>query len=65
MWQGAGIEPANILRHCATNLKVMGSIPNSVIGIFRSSRTIALALNNPLTEMSYQEYFFGMKAASV
>jgi hypothetical protein len=57
MWQGAGIEPANILRHCATSWKVVGSIPNSVVGIFPSSRTIALGLTHRLTEMSYQEYF--------
>jgi hypothetical protein len=44
------------LRHCATNLKVAGSIPSDVIGIFHwrnpPSRTMALGLTQPLTEMS-------------
>jgi hypothetical protein len=38
------------------NLKVMGSIPDEVIGFFNwpkpSSRTMALGLTQPLTEMS-------------
>ena len=44
------------LRHCATNRKVAGSIPDGVIGIFHwynlSGRTMALGLTQPLTEMS-------------
>src|SRR5215510_63819 len=44
------------LRHCATNRKVAGSIPDVVIEIFRlhnpSGRTMALGLTQPLTEMS-------------
>ena len=44
------------LRHYATNRKVWGSIPDGVIGIFHwhnpSSRTMALGLTHPLTEMS-------------
>ena len=44
------------LRHCATNRKVAGSIPDGVIGIFHwhnpSGRTMALELNQPITEMS-------------
>jgi hypothetical protein len=43
-------------RHCATNRKVAGSIPNGVIGIFHwhnpSGRTVALGSTQPLTEMS-------------
>jgi len=46
----------NWLRHCATSWKVLGSIPNSVIGIFPSNCTIALGLTHPLIEMSYKEY---------
>ena len=44
------------LRHCATNRKVVGSIPDGVIGIFHSynpsGRTMDLGLTHPLTEMS-------------
>jgi len=44
------------LRHCATNRKVAGSIPDGVTGIFHwhnpSGRTMALSLTQPLTEMS-------------
>jgi hypothetical protein len=44
------------LRHCATILKVAGSVPDGVIGIFHwhnpFSRTMALGLTQPLTEMS-------------
>jgi hypothetical protein len=42
------------LRHCATNQKVKGSIPDDVTGIFPghkpSGRTMALGLTQPLTE---------------
>jgi hypothetical protein len=44
------------LRHCATSLKVVGSIPDGVIGIFHwhnpFGRTMALGSSQPLTEMS-------------
>jgi hypothetical protein len=44
------------LRHYATNRKAAGSILDEVIGFFNwrssSSRTVALALTQPLTEMS-------------
>jgi hypothetical protein len=44
------------LRHCATNRKVAGSIPDGGIGIFHrynpSGRSMALGLTQPLTEMS-------------
>jgi hypothetical protein len=44
------------LRHCATSRKVVGSIPDGVIGIFHwhypSGRTMALRLTQPLTETS-------------
>jgi hypothetical protein len=44
------------LRHCATSQKVAGSITDGVTGIFHwhnpSSRTVALGLTQPLSEMS-------------
>jgi hypothetical protein len=44
------------LRHYATSQKVVGSIPDEVIGFFNwpnpSSRIIALGSTEPLTEMS-------------
>jgi hypothetical protein len=55
------------LRHCATSWKVMGSIPDGVIGIFHwhnpSSHTMALGLTQPLTEMSTWNNSLGVKAA--
>ena len=54
-------------RHCATNRKVAGSIPDGVIGNFHwhnpSSRTIALGLTQPLTEMNTTNISLGVKAA--
>jgi hypothetical protein len=47
---------AQWLRHCATNRKVAGSIPDGVNGIFHlhnpSVRTMDLRSTQPLTEMS-------------
>jgi hypothetical protein len=47
-WGGAG--------HCATSRKVVGSIPDEVVGFFNcpnpSSHTMALGLTQPLTEIS-------------
>jgi hypothetical protein len=44
------------LRHYATSRKVTGSSPDEIIGFFNlpnpSSRTVALELTQPLTEMS-------------
>jgi hypothetical protein len=44
------------LKHCATNRKVKGLIPDYVTGIFHwhnpSDRTMALGLTQPVTEMS-------------
>jgi hypothetical protein len=55
------------LRHCATSLKVAGSISNCVIGIFHghnpSDRTMALESTVPLTEMSTRCTFWGVRAA--
>jgi hypothetical protein len=55
------------LRHCATNRKVAGSIPDGVTGMFHShnhsSRTMALGFDSASNRNEYQEYFLGVKAA--
>jgi hypothetical protein len=50
----AGCAVAQWLRHCATNQKVAGSIPDGVIEFF-SGRTMALGLTQPLTEISNRD----------
>jgi hypothetical protein len=54
---------AQWLRHCATKRKVVGLIPDGVIGIFHcynpSGRTIALGSTKPLTEMSTRNISWG------
>ena len=56
------------LRHCATNRKVAGSIPDGVSGNFHwhnpSGLTMALRLPQPLTEMSTRNISWAVKAAS-
>ena len=51
----------------ATSLKVEGSVPDGVIGIFQglisSSLTVALGSTRPLTKMSNRNIFLGVKAA--
>jgi membrane-bound lytic murein transglycosylase B len=51
-----GTAVAQWLRHCATNQKVAGSIPDGVMEIFidinPSDRTMALGSTQPLTEIS-------------
>jgi hypothetical protein len=48
------------MSHYATSHKVVGSIPDEVIGFFNwsnpSSRTMALGLTQPLTEMSTRNF---------
>jgi hypothetical protein len=55
------------LRHCATSWKVVGSIPDSVIGIFHwrnlSGRTVALGSTQPLTEMRTRNISWGSKGS--
>ena len=55
------------LRHCTASRKVVGSIPDDVIGIFHwhnpSGHTMALGLTQPLTEMSTRNISWGVKAA--
>jgi hypothetical protein len=52
----SGHAVAQWLRHCATNQKVAGSIPDGVIGIIHwhnpSGRIMTLGSTQPLTEMS-------------
>jgi hypothetical protein len=61
LWLGYAV--AQWLKHCATNRKVAGSIPDGVIGIFHwhnpSGRTIALGTTQPLTEMSTRNISWG------
>jgi hypothetical protein len=58
-----GHAVARWLRHCATNRKVAGSIPDGVIGIFHwhnpSGRTMTLGSTQPLTEMSTRSISWG------
>jgi hypothetical protein len=64
-WRGHAV--AQWLRHCTTNRKVGGSIPDGVIWIFHwhnpSGRTLALGSTQPLTEMSTRDISCGVKAA--
>jgi membrane-bound lytic murein transglycosylase B len=52
----ASTAVAQWLRYCATNQKVAGSIPDSVMEFFidinPSDRTMALGSTQPVTEMS-------------
>jgi hypothetical protein len=53
---------AQWLRHCGTNRKVAGSIPDGVTGFFHwnypSGRTMALGSTHPLTEMSTRNIYW-------
>ena len=55
------------LGRCATNLKVAGSFPDCVMGVFHwhnpSDRTMALGSTQPLREVSTRSIFWGYKAA--
>jgi hypothetical protein len=57
---------AALLRHCTTNWKVVGSIPDGVTGIHwhnPSGRTMALGSTQHLAEMSTRNISWGVKAA--
>jgi hypothetical protein len=58
---------AQLLRHCATNRSIAGSIPDGVTGIFhyhtRIGRTMTLGSTQPLTEMSTRNLSWGVKVA--
>jgi hypothetical protein len=64
-----GTAVAQWLRCCATNQKVAGSIPDSVIGSFiwhtcnPSDRTMALGSTQPLTEMTTRRISWGVNVA--
>jgi hypothetical protein len=55
------------LRHCATNRKATGSIPDGIIEMFHrhnpSGRRMALESTQPLTEMSTRNVWWVVKAA--
>jgi hypothetical protein len=55
------------LRHCTTNWKVTGLIPDGVTGIFHSHNpsgfTLILGFTQPLTELSTRNISCGVKAA--
>jgi hypothetical protein len=54
-----------LLRHCSTSSKVVGSIPDGVIGIFHwhnpSGRAMAPCSTEPVTEMSTRNISWGNK----
>ena len=56
-----GTAVAQWLRCCATNRKVVGSIPASVIKSFRSH--YGPGVDSVSNKNEYQEYFPGVKAA--
>jgi len=62
-----GIQWHSWLRHCTTNCKVTGSIPDGVTGIFHwhnpSGCTMTLGLTQPLTEMTTRNISWGVKMA--
>ena len=62
-----GTAVAQWLRCCATNRKVVGSIPAGVSGFFvdkKSFRThYGPGVDSTSTSNEYQEYFLGVKAA--
>jgi hypothetical protein len=62
-----GTRYGNWLTQCPTSRKVVGSIPNKVIGHFNlrtcSSRTLSLGSTQPLTEMNTRNLPVGSRAA--
>jgi hypothetical protein len=52
---------AQWLRHCATNRKIAGSIPDGVSGIFHGHNPPGVDSASNRNES--QEYFLGVKAA--
>jgi hypothetical protein len=65
IWR-VGTAVAQWLRYCATNQKVVGSIPDGVMEFFihinPSDRTMAHGSTQPLRN-AYQVYFLGFNAA--
>ena len=64
----SGTAVAQWLRCCATNRKVVGSIPASVIGFFIDIKAFRShygpGLDSASNRNEYQEHFLGVKAAS-
>jgi len=62
-----GTAVAQWLRCCATNQKVSGSIPASVIGFFIDIKSFRShygpGVDSASNRNEYQEYFLGVKAA--
>jgi len=58
---------AQWLRRCATNRKVVGSIPAGASGIFIDIKSFRLhygpGVGSAVNRNEYQEYFLGVKAA--
>jgi len=57
-----GTAVAQWLRCCATNRKVVGSIPASVSGFFIDIKFYP-GVDSASNRNEYQEYFLGVKAA--
>jgi hypothetical protein len=67
IWRLGGHAVAQWLRHCATNRKVTGTIPDGVTGIFhwQSFRLYyGPGVDSASNRNEYQEYFLGVKAVS-
>ena len=62
-----GTAVAQWLRCCATNQKVVGSIPAGVSGFFIDIKSFRLhygpGVDSASNRNEYQEYFLGVKAA--
>jgi hypothetical protein len=69
LFYGKGTRRRSWLLHYATSRQVAGSIPDEVIGFFNwpnpSSRTMALGLSQPLTEMSIRNLPDGKERSGV
>jgi len=62
-----GTQWQSSLRHCTTSRKVVGSIPEQVIGLFHllnhSGLTMALGSSHTLNRNEYQGYIVGGKGS--
>jgi hypothetical protein len=62
-----GVRIAHWSRYCATNQKVVGSIPESVMDFFidinPSDRNMTLGSTQPLNRNEYQENFLRVNSA--
>jgi hypothetical protein len=65
VWLGTVV--AQWLRCCATNRKVVGSIPDGVIGIFHSHKSFrshyGAGVDSATNRNEYQENFLGVNTA--